>query len=62
MYKKCKFLFMILDSDLSNGWYVTTKRITIFGIMSIIKIVVVKFTFFHLIVNKSFWVASLEEP
>ena len=27
MYNKYKFLIMILDSDLSNGWDVITSRI-----------------------------------
>ena len=30
MCNKCKFLLMILDSDLSNGWYVTNKGIPLY--------------------------------
>ena len=49
---------MILDSDLSNGWYITTKRIPLLElclIMFTIKMVLIKFNFFYFVVNKSLW-------
>ena len=63
MCNKYKFLLVILDSDLSNRWFVTTKGIPFSRIMFTNKMVVtIKFNFFHFVVNKFFWEASLWEP